>query len=365
MFKAVNLLKVSMFGELVGRMINNSDDLTVFEYDANWLKNGFPISPFYLPLKQGIFTAKQDPFNGIFGVFNDSLPDGWGNLLIDRLLMKNGVNPKSLSIIDRLSIVGKNGMGALSYEPDNSFKGNNDINDLLFFAKEVEKILKDEVPDSIELLVNKNGSSGGARPKVLLNINGENWLIKFPNSLDSKNIGQIEYKYSLCAKQCGIEMPETKLFEKKYFGVKRFDKQGAEQFHVHTASGLLYADYRLPSLDYIDLGKATWALTQNIEEVKKIFRLMIFNVLTGNKDDHSKNFSFIYKSVNWKFAPAYDLTPSYGINNNHSTTIAGKGNPLKKDVFEVAKQIGISLKHANKIFDEVYENCKKIRITEY
>lgn len=365
MFNKVNSLEVFLSDTLIGRMAENSEGLVVFEYDTNWLKQGFSISPFYLPLKPGVFKARRDPFNGLFGVFNDSLPDSWGNLLIDRLLLKNSVNPRSLTQIDRLSIVGSNGMGALSYKPDNSFKNYDDVSDIRFFADEIEKILNEKNTSSIELLINKNGSSGGARPKVMLKINNENWLIKFPHSSDPKNIGKTEYKYSLCARKCGIEMPETKLFEKKYFGVKRFDISGTQRFHVHTASGLLYADHRLPSLDYAELGKATWALTQNIQEVYKIFRLMVFNVLTGNKDDHARNFSFIFTDNNWKSAPAYDLTPGYGINNNHSTTIAGKGNPSKNDIFDVAKILGLQPKQAIDIFDQVYENSSEIRKVKF
>ena len=362
--KNIDALNVLLSGSLVGRLIIAPEGLALFEYYDEWLKTGFSISPFYLPLKSGIFTAKQNPFNGLFGVFNDSLPDGWGNLLIDRLLKKNGINPRSISFIERLSIVGNNGLGALSYEPENTFKTITNNDDLNFLSNEVSKILNEQESENIELLFNKNCSSGGARPKVFLKINDEDWLIKFPNTNDSGDTGKIEYEYSLIAKKCGIIIPETKLFENKFFGVKRFDLSGKTRKHIHSAAGLLYADFRLPSLDYIELGKATWALTHNFEEVKKIFRLMVFNVLTGNKDDHSKNFSFLYENNSWKLSPAYDLTPSYGFNNNHSTTINGQGNPIKKDIFEVAKQLGINPKISDLIFEEVYENCKPILIND-
>ena len=365
MFKTVEKIRIAIFDKIVGQMAVSPDQRAVFEYDAYWLKNGFSISPFYLPLKPDVFIAKQSPFNGLFGVFNDSLPDGWGNLLIDRLLLKHGTNPQSLSVIDRLSIVGKSGMGALCYEPDNSFKTVSDKTELNFFAVEIVKIIKEQESDFLELLVDKNGSSGGARPKVLISIDKEDWIVKFPLSFDPSDIGEIEYHYSLIAKKCGVEMPETRLFENKYFGVKRFDKHQNMRFHVHSVAGLLYADYRLPSLDYTELIKAAWALTQNMEEVKKVFRLMVFNVLTGNKDDHAKNFSFIFTNNQWKFAPAYDLTPSYGINDNHSTTIMGQGNPTKTDIMEVSKQAGIKEKTAREIFEEVYENCAEIRVADF
>jgi len=215
------------------------------------------------------------------------------------------------------------------------------------------------------VLVEKGGSSGGARPKVLLNISGEHWLIKFPSSYDPPDIGNIEYTYSVVAKKCGIEMPETTLFEEKYFGVRRFDRKGGKRIHMHTASGLLYASHRYPSLDYIDLIKATMALTKNTDEAYKLFRLMVFNILTGNKDDHAKNFSFIHKADSWFLSPAYDLVTSAGLNNNHSTTIASKGNPTIDDIYEVVKETGLKIKRTKEIFSEVYENSSEIRIDEW
>jgi serine/threonine-protein kinase HipA len=360
MFKKVSVLNVEISGRRVGRLTLTKEYLAAFEYDSSWLNDGFSVSPFYLPLKPGVFIARKSPFNGLFGVFNDSLPDSWGNLILDRLLLKNGINPQSLSVIDRLSITGSNGMGALCYQPANHFTTESDSKDILFLAAEAEKMLKSDYNKTVEILVKRNGSSGGARPKIILKLNDGDWLVKFPHSSDKRNIGKKEFLYAQIARKCGIEMPETRLFEGKYFGVKRFDIEGGIRFHVHTASGLLYADHRLPSLDYADLCKATWALTGSIEEVKKIFRLMVFNILTGNRDDHASNFSFIYKN-GWKTAPAYDLTPSSGFYDHHSTTVAGQGKPCRSDIMNVAEQVGINAKMARTILDEVYENSTKIR----
>lgn len=155
-------------------------------------------------------------------------------------------------------------------------------------------------------------------------------------------------------------MPETRLFESKYFGVRRFDREGQNRIHTHSASGLLYASHRLPSLDYTELFKAALALTGSIEEVGKLFRQMVFNVLTHNRDDHAKNFSFMLKNNCWSLSPAYDLVYSYGFNGSHTTTIAGNGNPSRENVFEAAKNVGFPYKKAKNIFDEVYEGCKGI-----
>ncbi|HOZ29405.1 MAG TPA: type II toxin-antitoxin system HipA family toxin [Bacteroidales bacterium] len=352
MIKTVDILKVKYNEITVGRLVLNRENLAVFEYDIDWLKSGFSVSPIHLPLTSESFIAKRNPFNGLFGVFNDSLPDGWGNLLLDRLLKEKGINPLELSVLDRLSIVGKNGMGALSYEPE-SMKLDPSVDfDLDFFAAETMKILQSQDSDAVETLYKDNGSSGGARPKVLIKHENEEWMVKFRSSFDPENIGEIEYNTSIWAKKCGIEMPETKLFEGKYFGVKLFDRTENKRIHVHTASGLLYADHRLPALDYDDLLKLTRYITGDLSEVEKMLRLMIFNIVIGNKDDHAKNFSFIYKNDKWKLSPAYDLTPNFGFNGNHSTTILGKGNPDEKDIFELGKRHGFEKRFISSLIEE-------------
>jgi len=366
MVDSIEVLKIFIGERSVGRMALTPERFCIFEYDPGFLSTGFSISPFYLPMRPGAFTARREPFNGLFGVFNDSLPDGWGNLLIDRYLISKGINPQSLSVLDRLSIVGSSGMGAIQYKPDKHIKSSQKIDDIDLLASEIKKVLAEvDYESSLEILAEKGGSSGGARPKALINIKGEPWIVKFPSSNDQSNIGETEYHYSVIAKKCGIEMPETALLEGKYFGVRRFDREGKKRIHIHTASGLLYASHRYPSLDYIDLVKATLALTKDMGEAYKMFRMMVFNILTGNKDDHAKNFSFIYNSSKWKLSPAYDLTPNSGFNGNHSTTISGKGNPSVDDLYEVAKQCGLKLKKAKEIFEKVYDNSGEIRMVEW
>jgi len=366
MADSIEVLKVFIDERPVGRMVLTPERLCVFEYDPGFISTGFSLSPFYLPLRHGAFTARQEPFDGLFGIFNDSLPDGWGNLLIDRYLTSKGVPPQSLSVLDRLSIVGSMGMGAIQYKPEKHIRTSGDIKDLNILAMEIEKLLSEiDYTESIDILAKKGGSSGGARPKVLIHINEEPWIVKFPSSYDQADIGEIEYNYSVIAKKCGLKMQETTLLEGKYFGVKRFDRSGEQRIHVHTASGLLYASHRFPSLDYIDLIKATLALTKDMGEAYKMFRLMVFNVLTGNKDDHAKNFSFIYNYGKWKLAPAYDLTPNNGFNGNHSSTVSGKGNPSFDDIYEVVKQCGLKLKKAKDIFEEVYDNSSEIQKVDW
>ena len=355
MVKKVSTVEVFLEDQQVGRLALAPDRRCLFEYEAEWIKNGFSISPFYLPLKTGVFTARMEPFDGLFGVFNDSLPDGWGKLLIDRWLISMGNNPAEFNLIDRLSIVGNNGMGALKYRPAQNTSVKDATHQLNFYAAEVDKILNADYSGPLEELVNKAGSSGGARPKVLIKINGIDWLVKFRAAIDPDDVGKIEYEHSLFAKKCGIEMPETRLFEGKYFGARRFDREEGRRIHVHSAAGLLYASHRLPSLDYSALMKATMVLTRDITEVAKMFRLMVFNVLIGNKDDHAKNFSFVYNNNNWQLSPAYDLLPSAGFNNNHTTTVNGKGRPVIKDCIDVARLTTFPEKMAKKIIEEVMD----------
>lgn len=350
----IDIITVRLNTDTVGRIAITPSGTAAFEYNEHWLAKGYSISPFFLPLKSGVFTAKQHPFNGNFGVFADSLPDGWGNLLLDRLLKKHQVNPTSLNLLQRLAIVGSNGMGALRYEPEVNIASPLGSTDLNTIAIEVEKILGEtECSNNLEKLWFLAGSSAGARPKVMIKHSNEHWLVKFPASTDSKDIGTIEYQHSLLAKKAGLQMPETKLFEGKFFGVKRFDISDNQRMHLLSAAGLLHADFRLPSLDYTELIKATRALTRNENEVEKMFRLMVFNVLIGNKDDHAKNFSFIYTSKQWQCSPAYDILPSNGIGGEHTTSIAGNGKPQIDDLFRVAKQTSIPKPKAAQIIEEV------------
>lgn len=363
MFSKPISVSVFLHGESVGRLALTPGNRVAFEYDAGFLLKGQSISPFYLPLKTGVFIARQEPFFGNFGVFNDSLPDGWGNLLLDRFLQSQKIDPSQLTVLDRLSLVGTSGMGALEYKPDNSFDPKESSSDLNFLASEAEKVLnRTDSGISLDILFKLGGSSGGARPKVLVTIDGEEWLIKFRSALDPSDVGQIEYQYSLLAKECGIEMPETRLFEGKYFGVKRFDRHGKTKIHMLSAAGLLHADYRIPSLDYQSLFTACFKLTGNIEEVYNLFRLMVFNVLIKNRDDHARNFSFLLKNGKWRLSPAYDLLPSNGFNGFHTTTIAGQGDPKYSDIQLVAESLKLNRSRSKEIYELIEEKCKNFRI---
>lgn len=336
---------------------------TIFKYSQEWLKNGFSISPFSLPLEDKEFIANPFLFDGVFGVFADSLPDGWGRLLVDRMLRNNGINPFEVDSLNRLAIVGDSGMGALTYIPVHEFDIDKNELDLDRLALACKEILITDNSEDLDELYKLGSSSGGARPKILTKVDGEEWIIKFPSSIDKTNIGKQEYDYSVCAKNCGIDMPETRLFSSNissgYFGVKRFDRENDIKKHMLTVSALLETSHRIPNLDYNDLMKLTKNLTSSEEEIKKMFKLMCFNIFAHNRDDHSKNFSFIYDEnlKSWKLSPAYDLTYSYSIGGEHATTVNGNGrDPGLKDILEVAKKIDLDINYAK----ETALNIEKI-----
>ena len=357
-------LKVFYNDKLVGTLAKTPDRFVAFEYDNEWLATGFSISPFSLPLQKKVYLPKFEPFEGLFGVFNDSLPDGWGRLLVDRLLLKNNINPSEIDNLNRLAVVQESGMGALTYQPEHKFETPNQESDYDKLAQECSKILESQDSNNLDELFKLGGSSGGARPKILTKINGEDWIIKFPSSQDPKYIGEQEYKYSLVAKDCGIKMSETKLFDSKicsgYFGIKRFDRENGKKVHMVSVSGLLETSHRLPNLDYNILMKLTLELTKNYQDIEQLYRLMCFNVFAHNRDDHSKNFSFLYdeSKKEWQLSPAYDLTYSSSFNGEHATTINGEGkNPSLEDILAVTKNIGIKEKQAREVALDIKDKC--------
>ncbi len=353
----IKQIEVSLDNQPVGRAALTKEGLCAFEYSAQWLESGFSISPFELPLQKGVFIAKPHPFEGNFGVFDDCLPDGWGMLILDRYLTKQGLHPRSLSLLDRLAIVGSSGRGALEFRPDKSIVESNDEINFERLASQAEQILSssDYDGEGIEEFQYRGGSPGGARPKVFVHYEGKEWMVKFRATRDLQRIGINEYNYSLLAKDCGIDMPTTRLFENKYFGVERFDRTPKGKQHVISMAGLVGADYRLPSIDYFHIFQACAVLTHNQEEMWKVYRLMVFNYLIGNKDDHAKNFSFIFRDDDWHFAPAYDLLPSDGINGFRTTSINDKIEPTKEDILTLAERVGLNRKTATELYDNIFQ----------
>jgi serine/threonine-protein kinase HipA len=359
----------------VGEMVLSNRKI-FFKYSPGFLNKGLNISPVKLPYKDNIVSAEYEPFEGLFGVYNDSLPDGWGRHLLDRALTSKGINIADITPLDRLAYVGSVGMGALVYKPEIE-PGNAPLPgpELDTIAREINQVLEGTSPEIIEKLFILGGSSGGARPKIFAGynsqtgklINGlgnlpddyEHWIIKFPSSADNREIANIEFAYHKMAVRAGIEMNECKLFEGKsgrvYFGTKRFDRIGNSRLHMHTASGIMHDNFRMSAMDYGHLLDCAFRLEKHVHAYEKIFRLAAFNVYAHNRDDHSKNFSFLMNAKGeWRFAPAYDLTFSYSGYGFHSTMVAGESkNPGKKELLKLATHFGV--KNAITIIEQVRE----------
>ncbi len=356
----VKILQVYMGKEKVGTLAENDQHLITFAYDREWLVNGFSISPFSLPLEDRVFVPNYDPFGGLYGAFADSLPDGWGRLLVDRLLRKEGISPETVGGMERLSIVGDTGMGALTYRPEYHLSEDENSLSLDELARQCKIMFETEESDNLDELFRLGGSSGGARPKVFYQIDGEEWIIKFPASMDREDIGEEEYAYSVCARKCGIEVPETRLLPSDYcegyYAVKRFDRDHEKRIHMLSVSALLETSHRIPYLDYDTLMQLTMVLTRSFDEIEKLYRQMCFNVFAHNRDDHSRNFTFQYKENRWQLSPAYDLTYSHSLGGEHATMVHGnEKNPGMKDILAVAEEIKLDREKAKQIAEEIQE----------
>lgn len=291
-------------------------------------------------------------------------------------MLENHINPHQVGNLNRLALVGTSGMGALTYQPDYAMEDAGSFASLDKIAEECGKILGEKDCQKLDALVALGGSSGGAHPKILTQVDGEAWLIKFPASGDGAMAGVQEYEYALCARECGISMAEPRLFASKrcggYFGTKRFDRcleaDGTiRRIHMLSVSAVLETSHRIPNLDYDILMRLTLELTKDFAELKKLYRLMCFNVFAHNRDDHSRNFSFLYdeEERRWVLSPAYDLTYSNSLGGEHATTVHGNGqNPQMKDVLAVAETIGLQAGEARRIAQDVRE-CVQERLGKY
>ena len=351
-----------------------------FTYDKQFPAERFRLSPFQLSIDKTLAHAATDQhrslFWGLLGVFGDSLPDGWGLLLIKRSMETKHVRFSEMSGLDFLSFVGHNGLGVLRYEPQReSKKGQNKLINLIEIENESKKILEGEGSDILNTLLKLGGSPGGARPKVTVGIKfspdgtwtartnlGLNkgfhpWLIKFFTKEDSKDASVVEYHYMKAAEELGIRVPEYRLFEShghSYFGTRRFDiSPTGENFHLHSAAGMLHADFRLPSLDYRDLLKVVARLTNDKAEILKMYQLAVFNAVFHNRDDHAKNFSFLMDQAGkWTLSPAYDLTYSEGLGGEHSTSYLGEGSAISAEILrDLSKEFKINAIEAKNIVE--------------
>ena len=355
-----------------------------FEYDGAFLEGGVNLSPVHLRWEPGLQKGPADPFSGLHGIFNDSLPDGWGLLLIDRGIRAAGRDPRSLTPIDRLAFIGNRAMGALSYEPDEEVEQETAAADSLNLSEagsEATRIFEGSLDEVVEYHIVHGSPSGGARPKILIGLSHDgtlavtgaedlpldyrHWIAKFPTgqSVEQRAAGKIEYLYHVMARDAGIEMAPCKLFhaddDNAYFLTQRFDRlKGNQRVHVHTVAGLIHANFRQADFEYLELMKLTAGLTRSYAEKLQLFKRMVFNVICGNRDDHTKNFSFLLnRDKEWVNSPAYDLTFSTGMAGQHSMMISGKGTGInEEDLLAVAQAGTISTVQARRAIAEVADS---------
>ena len=360
MIKNVQAVSVMYHGRKVGTLSMGNRSNCQFEYDNDWLSDGFSISPLQLPLKAGLFTADYQPFNGNFGVFEDSLPGGYGEYLLRKVLKKSGVDPQGLTPVQWLSIVGNSGMGALCYLPETKLQQEDSQRSFDEMQQMALDVLSERTEENADMLYFKSGNFGGVRPKAIFSDADGHWLVKFRHTYDPKNIGQLEYDYNKVARQCGIDVPEFKLIEGKYFAVRRFDIENNVRLHVATASALLNEPITPPKMEYHNLLQLTGYLTQSPKAVEQQFRRMAFNVFAHNMDDHARNFSFICRDGKWSLAPAYDLTNDATL-GEHASTINFKGLPSDEDMITVGMNIRMSRERCQQIIEEVREGTRELK----
>ncbi len=348
----------------LGTLADDGKDL-LFEYSPDALKRGVELSPHKLPLRDkayGDFPAHQLRLPGLI---SDSLPDGWGMLLLDRLFRKQGKRPEQISPLDRLAFIGETAMGALAFEPVEGGALTHEDVQLLDLAKETREVLDHESEDLLRKLLMMGGSPHGARPKVLVNFDRSNnrmanWenavgiplLVKFPAQGEHKEVCAIEAMYGRIATACGLNVTRTEYFDLNKdlsaFGIERFDRFDGMRVPMHTAAGAAHVDFRIPQFDYINLLRLTRRMTNDEREVLQAYERCVFNVVFNNRDDHSKNFSFLLgKDGRWMFSPAYDLTYCVGPGGEHQMDICGEARePTRQHFLELSKKGGIPEKLA-------------------
>ncbi|MRT57102.1 type II toxin-antitoxin system HipA family toxin [Enterobacteriaceae bacterium RIT693] len=371
--KHVEALTVLKEGIKVGELYKAEGKGIYFAYDREWLADGFNLSPLTMKWDDKPQLA-ADPrlFDGLHGPFADSLPDGWGMLLMDRFFSSTygDGSHRTLTPLDRLAYMGERGMGAFEYQPktdSTALSGPVSLCELYEASIDVQQGETAAVLNKLRLA---GGSPGGARPKaiVALSENGEeassafgslpegyqHWIVKFRALDEPVETGGIEFAYAEMARDAGVIMAESSLLNmqmpegavENFFATKRFDRKGNRKIHMMTVSALVYADFRtLSSVSYPDLLKLTQAMTNDSKEVEKMARLMIFNALSHNHDDHAKNFAFLCheptepgEKERWALAPAYDLTFSNAM-GEHTTDFGGRtpGKPTRKRILEICR----------------------------
>jgi serine/threonine-protein kinase HipA len=340
-----------------------ADRTAQLEWSSETIAAGLPVAPTLYPPERGLQGARSREFDGLHGFLADSLPEGWGHLLMRRKLSKIGINLDSLTPLDRLALVGDQGRGALVFAPATTPAEDVQTLNLDDLAAASVEILNGEATALADTLADLAGASGGARPKIHVGFDAggaisvsegetapghEAWIVKFRANEDPIDIGPIEAAYAAMARAAGLELSPFRLLPAKsgpgYFATRRFDRPATGQrLHMVSLSGALEARPSLPS-SYDLFLRATQAITRHAGDVTAAFRRMVFNVLASNRDDHTRQHSFLMSpSGEWRLAPAYDLTYAPGPGGEHYLDIEGEGRrPTGGHVRALGRRHGLS-----------------------
>ncbi|MBQ6104409.1 MAG: type II toxin-antitoxin system HipA family toxin [Lachnospiraceae bacterium] len=394
----IETAEVFLWGTRIGVLHQRNGDSTAsFEYDRYFQRSGIELSPFMMPLSGRIYAFPElnrtDAFRGVPGLFADSLPDRFGNAVINRWLSEQGRAADSFSAIERLCYIGRRGMGALEYAPATGPAWSEqevDVTEMTRLASDVlsgkeSRILRDH-DASIAQLMEIGSSAGGARAKAIIAWNEETgevksgqvdagdgfeyWIIKFDgvtdngdhNLTDGRQYSLIEYAYYRMALDLGIEMSECRIFEKdglKHFMTKRFDRKNGDKIHMQTLAALGHFDYNVPNLcSYETYADMAMKLGVGRKGVEQIYRRMVYCVLSGNCDDHVKNAAFLMnRRGEWSVSPAYDLTFAFHPDNRwisrHQMSVNGKSSGITEaDLLLCGRNMGLPAELCRKTIAE-------------
>ena len=357
----------------VGRLAM-AGGLAQLEWSPELVTAPLPVSALLYPPEPGLHPARGRDFEGLHGFLSDSLPEGWGHRVMRRRLSKLGVSIDTLSPLDRLALVGDHGRGALTYRPATAPRPEVESLDLDLLAAESSKILAGNEGELADTLATLAGGSGGARPKVHVGLDPEGriavsqgeaaaghpaWIVKFAATNDPPDIGPIEAAYAAMAVAAGLDIAPYRLLPSKtgpgYFATRRFDRPRAGQrLHMVSLSGAVEVPWRMPA-SYDLFLRATQAITRHADDLHAAFRRMVFNVLASNRDDHTRQHSYLMdEHGQWRLAPAYDLTYSTGPGGEHYLDIEGEGkNPTREQVSALGRRHGLPDRLIDAIIDEV------------
>ncbi|MBQ8476083.1 type II toxin-antitoxin system HipA family toxin [bacterium] len=391
---------VYLWGTKIGIVVQEDEhDIPKFSYDKDFLSSGMELSPIVMPLSNKIYSfpmLNNETFHSLPGLIADSLPDRYGNRLIERYLIQKGRRIEDFSIVERLLYTGKRAMGALEYMPEKKFDNTKDssidIDALVKLASDIlserENINIKAKNPTMEQIIKVGTSAGGMRAKAIIawnkntndirsgqidNLEGyEYWIMKFDgvkgniDDPETAHFTRIEYAYYLMALACKINMNECRLYEENnrfHFMTKRFDRlKNGQKLHMQTLGAIAHYDYNLSGeYSYED---AFWVMNKlklNQDDVEQFYRRMVFNVIARNQDDHVKNISFLMdKKGVWKLSPAYDMTYSFNPKgtwtNKHQMLINNKSENISlNDLLKCANYMNISTTRAKNIIKDVKE----------